>query len=64
MSTPEIAIGDFQVFVNPQVPEAERQQFEKAMRDILSDTNALSDDTKDKEDIDQHGRHRFHQQGT
>lgn len=45
MNTPEIEIGEFQVYVNPNVPEEERQQFEKAMREILSDT-------KEKEDTD------------
>lgn len=49
MSTPEIKIGDFQIFVNPNAPEDERKQFEQAMRAILSDTPS---DTDDKEASD------------
>lgn len=54
MNSPEIEIGDFQIFVNPYVPEDERKQFEKAMREILSDTNKANEasDANDKEGID------------
>lgn len=39
MRSPEIEIDEFKVFVNPQVPEDERKQFEQELCAILSDTN-------------------------